>query len=90
MYIKLEDVKKILKKEKEIQLLEFGNEYFASVIDLQIEYINSLPTINPTKVLEEMIEEIKKEPTYYDDWETKEIKEFKINILKEAINRINQ
>ena len=86
-YIKLKDVQKPFLKLIE----DFPSKEDPIMISAEkvLETINSIPTINPTKVLEEMIEEIISQWVFTDKI-LYEVAIWNKRILREAINRINQ
>lgn len=82
IYIKLEDVQKILIKEK----LEWEHSEFLSVVEEYVddatEEINSLPSIDFEEMIQEMIEEMRNKEYTYD------LDMVKIDALQELISKL--
>ena len=78
-YIKLEDVQKILDTDE--------NKYIyweTAIIEIE-KQINSLPSINPESIIEEMIEENRDE--VYMEWKENTRTEIEYELLQELLQK---
>ena len=78
-YIKLEDVQKILDTDE--------NKYIyweTAIIEIE-KQINSLPSINPDEMIEEMIEENRDE--VYMEWKENTRTEIEYELLQELLQK---